>query len=65
HYIATTKKGKGIALLLVVRETPLYIDLHPPQPGKPANKKNAQLFFTSERALSAESFKILSFFSSR
>ena len=30
HYIAMTKKGKGIALLLVVRETPIYVDLHPP-----------------------------------
>ncbi|KAM2784230.1 hypothetical protein COP1_013636 [Malus domestica] len=29
HYIATTKKGKRIALLLVVRETPIYDVLHP------------------------------------
>ncbi|KAM1340099.1 hypothetical protein ACFX2H_038543 [Malus domestica] len=63
HYIAMTKKGKGIALLLVVRETPIYVDLHPSQSGIPANKKNAQLFFTSERALLAESLEILSFFS--
>ena len=60
-----TKKGKGIALLLVVRETPIYVDLHPPQPGRPANKKNAQLFFTSEKALLTESLEILSFFSFR
>ncbi|KAM1268172.1 hypothetical protein EV2_000552 [Malus domestica] len=59
-----TKKGKGIALLLIVRETHIYVDLHPPQPGRPINKKNAQLFFTSERALSAESLEILSFFPS-
>ncbi|KAM2981048.1 hypothetical protein FF2_012400 [Malus domestica] len=48
-----TKKGKGITLLLVIRETPIYVDLYPPQSGRPTNKKNAQLFFTSERALSA------------
>ncbi|KAM1171992.1 hypothetical protein ACFX2G_022622 [Malus domestica] len=65
HYIAMTKKGKGITLLLIVRETPIYVDFHPPQPGRPANKKNAQLFFTPERALSAESLEILSFFSSQ
>ncbi|KAM1848291.1 hypothetical protein ACFX14_012449 [Malus domestica] len=58
-----TEKGKGTTLLLTVGTMPIYVDLHPPQPGKPANKKNAQLFFTSERALSAESLEILSFFS--
>ncbi|KAM2286601.1 hypothetical protein ACFX1S_039047 [Malus domestica] len=39
-----TKKGKGITLLFVVRETPIYVDLHPSQPGKPANKKNRSTF---------------------
>ncbi|KAM1441685.1 hypothetical protein EV1_009529 [Malus domestica] len=39
-----TKKGKGIALLLVVRETPIYVDLNPSQPGKPANKKKCSTF---------------------
>ncbi|KAM1427036.1 hypothetical protein ACFXTO_019662 [Malus domestica] len=39
-----TKKGKGISLLLVVRETPIYVDLHPPQPGRPANKKKYSTF---------------------
>ncbi|KAM1743013.1 hypothetical protein ACFX12_012942 [Malus domestica] len=38
-----TKKGKGIALLLV-RETSIYVDLHPPQPGRPANKKQSLTF---------------------
>ncbi|KAM1382422.1 hypothetical protein ACFX2F_034895 [Malus domestica] len=44
HYIATTKKGNGIALLLVVRETPIYVDLHHPHPSKPANKKKCSTF---------------------
>ncbi|KAM1305414.1 hypothetical protein COP1_022916 [Malus domestica] len=39
-----TKKGKGIALLLVVKETPIYVDLHPPQPGRPENKKKCSTF---------------------
>ncbi|KAM2120640.1 hypothetical protein ACFX1Q_018550 [Malus domestica] len=39
-----TKKGKGIALLLVVREISIYVDLHPPQPSKPANKKKCSTF---------------------
>ncbi|KAM2345649.1 hypothetical protein ACFXTH_009495 [Malus domestica] len=38
-----TKKGKGITLLLVVRETPIYVDLHPPQRGRPANKKKSSI----------------------
>ncbi|KAM0967448.1 hypothetical protein ACFX2C_023084 [Malus domestica] len=40
HYIAMTKKGKGIALLLVVRETPIYVDLHPSRTGRPAKMSN-------------------------
>ncbi|KAM1442400.1 hypothetical protein ACFXTO_010388 [Malus domestica] len=40
HYIATTKKGKGITLLLVVRETPIYVDLHLPRTGRPAKMLN-------------------------
>ncbi|KAM1064470.1 hypothetical protein ACFX2I_028461 [Malus domestica] len=40
HYIATTKKGKGIALLLVVWETPIYVDIHPPRTGRPAKMLN-------------------------
>ncbi|KAM2258564.1 hypothetical protein ACFX1S_003637 [Malus domestica] len=42
-----TEKGKGTALPLAVGTIPIYVDFHPPQPGRPANKKNAQLFFTS------------------
>ncbi|KAM1392544.1 hypothetical protein ACFX2I_020107 [Malus domestica] len=49
HYITMTEKGKGTTLLLAVGTIPIYVDLHPPQPCKPANKKNAQLFFISER----------------
>ncbi|KAM2482944.1 hypothetical protein ACFX1W_040640 [Malus domestica] len=40
YYIATTKKGKGITLLLVVKETPIYVDLHPPRTGRPAKMLN-------------------------
>ncbi|KAM2178837.1 hypothetical protein ACFX1R_033864 [Malus domestica] len=57
-----TEKGKGTTLPLAVGTIPIYSDLHPPQPSKPANKKNAQLFFTSERALSTKFLEILSFF---
>ncbi|KAM2449250.1 hypothetical protein PS1_019363 [Malus domestica] len=39
-----TKKGKGITLLLVVRETPIYVDLHSPQLGRLANKKKCSTF---------------------
>ncbi|KAM2564902.1 hypothetical protein TB2_013150 [Malus domestica] len=39
-----TKKGKGTALLLVVGTIPIYVDLHPPQPGKLANKKKCSTF---------------------
>ncbi|KAM1343999.1 hypothetical protein ACFX2F_008133 [Malus domestica] len=39
-----TNKGKGIALLLIVRETPIYVDLHPSQPGIPANNKKCSTF---------------------
>ncbi|KAM1068985.1 hypothetical protein FF1_000932 [Malus domestica] len=54
HYIATTKKGKGIALLLVVMETPLYVDLHPPRTGKPAKMLNPSSYLRghSQRSLS-------------
>ncbi|KAM1371607.1 hypothetical protein ACFX14_041834 [Malus domestica] len=39
-----TKKGKGITLLLVVRETHKYVDFHPPQSGRPTNKKKCSTF---------------------
>ncbi|KAM1424374.1 hypothetical protein ACFX1X_017110 [Malus domestica] len=54
HYIATTKKGKGIALLLVVRETPIYVDLHPQRTGRPAKMLNpsSYLKWHSQRSLS-------------
>ncbi|KAM2112249.1 hypothetical protein ACFX1R_014791 [Malus domestica] len=39
-----TKKGKGIALPLVVRETPIYVNLHPPQLGRPTNIKKCSTF---------------------
>ena len=52
HYIALTEKGKGTALPLAVGIIPIYVDLHPPEPGRPAKqKKNAQPFLTSEMAL--------------
>ncbi|KAM1083938.1 hypothetical protein ACFX19_022677 [Malus domestica] len=35
-----TKKGKGIALLLVVRETPICVNLYPPWIGRPAKMLN-------------------------
>ena len=38
HYIALTEKGKGTALPLAVGTIPIYVDLHPPQPGRPAKK---------------------------
>ena len=56
------EKGKGTALPLAVGTISIYVDLHSPQPGRLANKKNAQLFFTSERVLSAKFLEILSFF---
>ena len=59
-----TEKGKGTPLPLTVGTIPIYVDLHPPQPGRPANKKNAQLFFTSEMALSVKSLEKLRFFPS-
>ncbi|KAM1116119.1 hypothetical protein ACFX19_006781 [Malus domestica] len=54
YYIATTKKGKGITLLLVVRETPIYVDLHPPWTGKPAKIPNPSSYLRghSQRNLS-------------
>ncbi|KAM1075117.1 hypothetical protein ACFX2B_019775 [Malus domestica] len=30
HYISMTEKGKGIALPLVIRTIPIYVDIHPP-----------------------------------
>ncbi|KAM1056497.1 hypothetical protein EV1_029628 [Malus domestica] len=39
-----TKKGKGITLLLVVRETLIYVDLHLTQPSRSANKKKCLTF---------------------
>ncbi|KAM1125376.1 hypothetical protein ACFX2B_040180 [Malus domestica] len=54
HYIATTKKGKGISLLLVVRESPIYVDLHPPRTSKPAKMLNISSYLRghSQRSLS-------------
>ncbi|KAM2118649.1 hypothetical protein ACFX1R_012034 [Malus domestica] len=54
HYVATTKKDKGIALLLVVRETPIYVDLHPPRTGGPAKMLNPSSYLRghSQRSLS-------------
>ncbi|KAM1805307.1 hypothetical protein ACFX12_031075 [Malus domestica] len=40
HYRAMTKQGKRIALLLVVRKTPIYVDLHPQRTGRPAKMLN-------------------------
>ncbi|KAM2557728.1 hypothetical protein TB2_014823 [Malus domestica] len=34
-----TEKGKGTALPLAVGTIPIHVDFHPPQPGRPANKK--------------------------
>ncbi|KAM2622556.1 hypothetical protein TB2_027160 [Malus domestica] len=49
-----TKQGKGIALLLVVRETPIYVDLHPQQTGRPAKMRNPSSYLRghSQRSLS-------------
>ncbi|KAM1083353.1 hypothetical protein ACFX19_022169 [Malus domestica] len=54
HYIATTKKGKGIALLLVVRETPIYVDFHPSRTSRPAKILNHSPYLRghSQRSLS-------------
>ncbi|KAM2040588.1 hypothetical protein ACFX16_034505 [Malus domestica] len=49
-----TKQGKGIALLLVVRETPIYVDLHPQRTGRPAKMLNPSSYLRghSQRSLS-------------
>ncbi|KAM3015775.1 hypothetical protein FF2_028312 [Malus domestica] len=49
-----TKKGKGITLLLVVRETPIYVELHPQRTGKPAKMLNPSSYLRghSQRSLS-------------
>ncbi|KAM2904962.1 hypothetical protein COP2_004621 [Malus domestica] len=54
HYIAMTKKGKGITLLLVVRETPIYVNLHPPRTGRPTKMLNHSSYLRghSQRSLS-------------
>ncbi|KAM1249864.1 hypothetical protein ACFX2G_033180 [Malus domestica] len=54
HYRAMTKQGKGIALLLVVRETPIYVDLHPQRTGRPAKMLNPFSYLRghSQRSLS-------------
>ncbi|KAM2919078.1 hypothetical protein COP2_041088 [Malus domestica] len=54
HYRAMTKQGKGIALLLVVRETPIYVDLHPQRTGRPAKMFNPSSYLRghSQRSLS-------------
>ncbi|KAM2864075.1 hypothetical protein FF1_022780 [Malus domestica] len=58
HYIATTKKGKGITLLLVVRENPIC---RPSSSTDRQTYKNAQPFLISERALPTKPLEILSF----
>ncbi|KAM1705718.1 hypothetical protein ACFXTH_027728 [Malus domestica] len=40
HYITMTKNGKGITLLLVVRETSIYVDPYPPWTGRLAKMLN-------------------------
>ncbi|KAM1704282.1 hypothetical protein ACFX2K_026735 [Malus domestica] len=54
HYRAMTKQGKGIALLLVVRETPIYVDLHPQRTGRPAKMLNPSSYLRghSQQSLS-------------
>ncbi|KAM1057976.1 hypothetical protein ACFX15_024873 [Malus domestica] len=54
HYRAMTKQGKGIALLLVVRKTPIYVDLHPQRTGRPAKMFNPSSYLRghSQRSLS-------------
>ncbi|KAM2184942.1 hypothetical protein ACFX1Q_030006 [Malus domestica] len=49
-----TKQGKGIALLLVVRKTPIYVDLHPQRTGRPAKMLNPSSYLRghSQRSLS-------------
>ncbi|KAM1060250.1 hypothetical protein ACFX2B_024650 [Malus domestica] len=49
-----TKKGKGIALLLVVGETPIYVDLHPLSTGRPTKMLNPSSYLKghSQRSLS-------------
>ncbi|KAM2510478.1 hypothetical protein PS1_034966 [Malus domestica] len=39
-----TKKGKGTALPLAIGTIPIYVNHHPPQPGRPANKKKCSTF---------------------
>ncbi|KAM2196962.1 hypothetical protein ACFX1Q_000430 [Malus domestica] len=53
HYIATTKKGKGIALLLVVREIPIYVNIHPPRTSRLAKMLNPSSYLRghSQRSL--------------
>ncbi|KAM1116632.1 hypothetical protein TB2_007013 [Malus domestica] len=53
HYCAMTKQGKGITLLLV-RETPIYVDLHPQRTGRPAKMLNPSSYLRvhSPRSLS-------------
>ncbi|KAM2558087.1 hypothetical protein TB2_015131 [Malus domestica] len=49
-----TKQGKEITLLLVVRETPIYVDLHPQRTGRPAKMLNPSSYLRghSQRSLS-------------
>ncbi|KAM2101225.1 hypothetical protein ACFX1T_028272 [Malus domestica] len=55
-----TKKGKGISLLLVVGETPIYVDLHLSRTGRPVKMFNPFSYLRrhSQRSLS----KYLAFF---
>ncbi|KAM2141705.1 hypothetical protein ACFX1Q_007942 [Malus domestica] len=48
-----TKQVKGITLLFVVRETPIYVDLHPQQIGRPAKMLNPSSYLRghSQRSL--------------
>ncbi|KAM2803036.1 hypothetical protein PS2_046265 [Malus domestica] len=58
-----TKQGKGISLLLVVRETPIYVDLHPQRTGTPTKMVNPSSYLRghSQRSLSKYSAFSLSY----
>ncbi|KAM1908101.1 hypothetical protein ACFX14_027660 [Malus domestica] len=49
-----TKQGKGITLLLVVRETPIYVDPHPQRTGRPVKMLNPSSYLRghSQRSFS-------------
>ncbi|KAM1404466.1 hypothetical protein ACFX2I_012942 [Malus domestica] len=49
-----TKQGKGTTLLLIVRQTPIYVDLHPQRTSRPVKMLNPSLYLRghSQRSLS-------------